>query len=168
MRYHNITNDDMLNGEGLRSVLWLAGCAHACKGCHNPITWSLEGGLDFDEDAKQELIASLDHDYIQGVTLSGGDPLHPENRKDVETLVNELKTVLPDKTIWIYTGYEYGDVKGLQLLENVDVLVDGPFKEERLSPTLPWVGSDNQRVIDIQKSREQDKVILYGNYRGEV
>ena len=81
MRYHNITKEDMLNGEGLRSVLWLAGCTHHCKNCQNPITWDINGGIPFDEAARQELFESLDKDYISGITFSGGDPLHPQNIK---------------------------------------------------------------------------------------
>ncbi|MDF9824658.1 anaerobic ribonucleoside-triphosphate reductase activating protein [Breznakia sp. PF5-3] len=161
MRYHNITKDDMLNGEGLRSVLWLAGCSHACKGCHNPVTWSLQGGLAFDEDAKAELFASLHHDYIDGVTLSGGDPLHPENRKDVHDLVKELKEKFPKKTIWLYTGYEYAEIVDLDLLAYIDVVVDGKFIEEQLSPNTHWVGSSNQKVIDVQASRALKQIVLY-------
>ena len=89
MRYHNITKEDMLNGEGLRSVLWLAGCTHHCKNCQNPITWDINGGIPFDEDAKQELFESLDKDYVSGITFSGGDPLHPQNRKEVFALAKE-------------------------------------------------------------------------------
>lgn len=77
MRYHNITKDDMLNGDGLRVVLWMAGCSHHCKGCHNPITWDLHGGIDFDQEAKKELFEELQKEHISGITLSGGDPLHP-------------------------------------------------------------------------------------------
>ncbi|TDW26072.1 anaerobic ribonucleoside-triphosphate reductase activating protein [Breznakia blatticola] len=159
MRYHNITKDDMLNGKGLRSVLWLAGCDHACPGCHNPITWSLQGGIVFDDDAKQELFASLDNDYIDGVTLSGGDPLNLHNRKDVTELVKELKEKFPKKSIWVYTGYLYDDVKDIELMAYIDVLVDGKFIEAQLSPTTPWVGSSNQKVIDVKATRAQEKIV---------
>lgn len=161
MRYHNITKDDMLNGKGLRSVLWLAGCAHACKGCHNPVTWSLQGGLEFDDAAKEELFESLSYDYIDGVTLSGGDPLHPANREGVEKLLKELKETYPNKTVWVYTGYEYDDISDLDLLAYVDVLIDGKFIEEQLSPSIHWVGSSNQKVIDVPASRKLDQIVLY-------
>jgi len=163
MRYHNITKDDMLNGVGLRSVLWLAGCTHACKGCHNPITWSIDGGLYFDEQAKEELFESISHDYIDGVTLSGGDPLHPQNRKDVEKLLVELKQCYPNKSVWVYTGYEYNDIAELALLDYVDVLVDGLFIEKQLSPNVHWVGSSNQKVIDVQASKKLNQIVLYNS-----
>ena len=104
MRYHNITKDDMLNGDGLRVVLWVAGCSHMCPGCHNAFTWDAEGGLPFDDAAKEEIFAELKQSYVSGITFSGGDPLFPENRKDVEQLINEIKDKFPDKTIWLYTG----------------------------------------------------------------
>ena len=101
MRYHNITKEDMLNGEGLRSVLWVAGCTHHCKNCQNPITWDINGGIPFDEDAKQELFESLDFDYVSGLTFSGGDPLHPQNREEVFKLAKEVKEKFPNKTVWV-------------------------------------------------------------------
>ena len=161
MRYHNITKDDMLNGEGLRAVLWLAGCEHACKGCHNAITWDIEGGLTFDGAAKQELFSILEKDYISGVTLSGGDPLHPKNRNDIAKLIKEIKEEYPNKTIWLYTGYRWEEIDVLPLLKNVDVLLDGQYVEELKDPKLHWVGSSNQRIIDVQKSLKDDTVILY-------
>ena len=91
MRYHNITKDDMLNGDGLRAVLWVAGCTHKCKGCHNPVTWDIEGGIPFDDAAKEELFEAIKPDYISGVTFSGGDPLHPANHVEVAVLAKEIK-----------------------------------------------------------------------------
>ena len=90
MRYHNITKDDMLNGDGLRVVLWVAGCNHNCKGCHNPVTWDIRGGIPFDQAAKEELFEELKKPYVSGVTLSGGDPLHPDNRRDIGELITDL------------------------------------------------------------------------------
>lgn len=161
MRYHNITKDDMLNGEGLRCVLWLAGCEHACPGCHNPITWDVDGGLAFDHAAKMELFALLAKDYISGVTLSGGDPLHPKNRNDVANLVKEIKENFPGKTIWLYTGYSWEDIDVFPFLKYIDVLLDGQFVEELKDVKLHWVGSSNQRVIDVQQSLKNDTVVLY-------
>ena len=100
MRYHNITKDDMLNGDGLRVVLWVAGCSHCCKDCQNPLTWDPAGGLLFDAAAKEELFEQLDKSYISGITFSGGDPLHSANRLDVHDLMKEIKEKYPDKTIW--------------------------------------------------------------------
>lgn len=103
MRYHNITTDDMLNGDGLRTVLWVAGCNHKCKGCHNPITWDVNGGIPFDDTAKTELFEKLSKDYISGITFSGGDPLHPQNRECIGSLIREVAEKFPTKTIWLYT-----------------------------------------------------------------
>jgi len=155
MRYHNITKDDMLNGDGLRVVLWVAGCSHCCKECQNPITWDPNGGLLFDEKAKQELFEALDKPYISGITLSGGDPLHSANRLDVRNLMEEIKTKFPNKTIWLYTGDSWENILHYPLLQFVDVLVDGEFKVEEKDVKLLWKGSKNQRVIDVQKSLKQ-------------
>ena len=100
MRYHNITKDDMLNGDGLRVVLWVAGCEHHCPNCQNPVTWDINGGLEFDEAAKKEIFDELEKNYVSGITFSGGDPLHTQNRKDVGALIEEIKEKFPNKTIW--------------------------------------------------------------------
>lgn len=161
MRYHNITKDDMLNGEGLRVVLWLSGCVHACPGCHNEITWDIKGGIPFGEAAKKELFDALDQSYIAGVTLSGGDPLHPENRKEVCELIQEIHTLYPTKTIWVYTGYEYDEVKDLPCFSYIDVLVDGKFIEELKDEKVRWCGSSNQKVIDVKESLKINKIVLH-------
>ena len=150
MRYHNITKDDMLNGDGLRVVLWVAGCSHCCKECQNPITWDPDGGLPFDEEAKQEIFEQLEQSYISGITFSGGDPLHSANRLDVRNLMSEIKEKYPDKTIWLYTGYEWKDVWHYPMMKYVDVVVDGEFKIDLRDTNLLWKGSSNQKVIDVQ------------------
>lgn len=150
MRYHDITKDDMLNGDGLRVVLWVSGCSHCCKECQNPMTWDPNGGLLFDDSAKQEIFEQLDKPYISGITFSGGDPLHSANRNDVEALMKEIKEKYPDKTIWLYTGDSWGNIMNYSLMQYVDVLVDGEFKIDRKDATLLWKGSSNQRVIDVQ------------------
>ncbi len=155
MRYHNITKDDMLNGDGLRVVLWVAGCSHCCKECQNPLTWDPDGGLPFDEAAKQEIFSQLEQPYISGITFSGGDPLHSANRLDVRNLMEEIKNKYPDKTIWLYTGDSWEDVLHYPMMKYVDVLVDGEFKKDLKDVKLLWKGSKNQRVIDVQKSLEQ-------------
>ncbi len=156
MRYHNITSDDMLNGDGLRVVLWLAGCNHCCKGCQNPVTWDPDGGLLFDKAAKEEIFAELDKNYISGITFSGGDPLHPANRFDVRELMREIKTRYPGKTIWLYTGDCWEDICHYPAMAYIDVLVDGEFHLEEKDAKLLWKGSRNQRVIDVQKTLEQE------------
>lgn len=161
MRYHNITKDDMLNGDGLRVVLWVAGCDHCCKDCQNPITWDPNGGLEFDQAAKDELFESLSKDYISGITFSGGDPLFYGNREEVTSLAAEIRQKFPDKTIWMYTGFVYETIADLPVLEDVDVLVDGEFIVEQKDTQLYWRGSKNQRVIDVPASKRQGKVILH-------
>lgn len=161
MRYHNITKEDMLNGDGLRVVLWLSGCLHHCKNCQNPITWDPDDGLIFDEAAKQELYEELDKDYISGITFSGGDPLYPGTREELTALIKEIRSRYPDKTIWVYTGYDWETVRGLELIPYINVLVDGRFVEELKDNNLPWKGSSNQRVIDVQMTRKLGQTVLY-------
>ena len=161
MQYHNITKDDMLNGDGLRVVLWVAGCGHACPGCHNPITWDAEGGLLFDQTAKDELFAELRKDYISGVTFSGGDPLFPGNREDIGALCREVRRRFPDKTIWLYTGYLWEACRSLEAVRLADVLVDGPFLREQAVSTLHWRGSANQRIIDVRRTLAQNQLVLH-------
>lgn len=160
MRYHNITKDDMLNGDGIRVVLWVSGCEHACKGCHNPITWDEHGGLEFDEAAKQEIFTELKHDYVSGITLSGGDPLFKLNRDDITELCTEIREKFPQKTIWLYTGYRFEEIKNLPVIKLVDVLVDGKFIEALKDVKLPWRGSENQRVIDVPKTFKLKQIVL--------
>ncbi len=164
MRYHNITKDDMLNGDGLRVVLWVAGCSHCCQDCQNPMTWDPNGGLAFDESVKQELFAELDKDYIAGITFSGGDPLHGSNRYEVKQLAREIREQYPDKTIWLYTGDEWENIKSESIMKYLDVLVDGEFEADKKDNQLHWRGSSNQRVIDVQKSLQEDKVILHDKF----
>ena len=165
MRYHNITKDDMLNGDGLRVVLWVAGCAHACPGCHNPETWEADSGIPFDQAAKDELFAELEKDYISGVTFSGGDPLFPGNRETVGALCREIRQRFPDKTIWMYTGYRWEQVSELAILDTVDVLVDGRFEQALADTALHWRGSANQRLIDVQRTRAAHEIILLDKER---
>ena len=161
MRYHNITKEDMLNGDGLRVVLWFAGCAHHCKNCQNPITWDPEGGLPFDESARQEIFEELEKDYIRGITFSGGDPLYVGTREGLFELIQEIRGRYPRKTIWLYTGYLWEEICHLELIPYLDVVVDGRFVEELKDNNLPWKGSSNQRVIDVQTTLRLGKTVLY-------
>jgi anaerobic ribonucleoside-triphosphate reductase activating protein len=161
MRYHNITKDDMLNGDGLRVVLWVAGCTHGCRECQNQSTWDPEGGIPFDEAAKEELFAALEKGYISGVTFSGGDPLHPCNKNEIENLAKEIKNRFPLKTIWLYTGDLWENIKDESIVKELDVLVDGEFQIEHKDTSLHWKGSSNQRVIDVKQSLQIGKVVLH-------
>ncbi|WP_455649776.1 anaerobic ribonucleoside-triphosphate reductase activating protein [Enterocloster citroniae] len=160
MNYHDIKKCNMLNGEGLRCVLFVSGCSHKCEGCHNPETWNPKSGILFDKKAVKEIYDELSHDYIDGLTLSGGDPLHEENLNAIYDLVRKIKEDFNNKTIWIYTGYTYENLQNdnsttgqmrKKILEQCDVLVDGRFEKDLLSEAYPYAGSTNQRIIDLQK-----------------
>ena len=180
MNYHNITYPDMNNGDGLRVVLWLSGCSHRCFNCQNPQTWDINSGIPFDESAKKELFRELDKDYISGLTLTGGDPLFESNLDGVLDLVNEIRLSFPNKSIWIYSGYQWQNIfmneedepfehekefmlmaKRQAILKQCDVMVDGRYIDSQRDITLKWRGSSNQRVISVQKSLIQNKLVLY-------
>lgn len=163
MNYHNITKDDMLNGDGLRVVLWVAGCTHHCHNCQNPITWDVTGGLPFDEAAEKELFDDLRHPHISGITFSGGDPLHPFNRDEVFRLIKKVRTELPEKTIWLYTGFLWEEIKDIPDIADIDVVCEGKFVQELLDNKKHWVGSTNQRVVDVKKSLETGEVVLHNS-----
>lgn len=166
MNYHDITKEDMNNGDGIRVVLWVAGCDHHCKGCQNKQTWDYNSGIEFDDEAKKELIEALSKPYIKGLTLSGGDPLCAADNNFFFFLC-DLKRQFPDKDIWLYSGYTIeeilkdNDVLKSNILLLCDVLVDGRYIEKKRDITLKWRGSSNQRVIDIQKTIAQKKIVLY-------
>jgi len=160
MRFHNITKDDMLNGDGLRVVLWVAGCTHCCKGCQNPITWDVEGGVLFDDDAKAEIFEQLDKSYISGITFSGGDPLHPANRATIRELAKEIKEKYPNKSLWLYTGFTWEVIAEYPIMQYLDVVVEGPFILEQRDVKLLWKGSSNQRVVDVKKTLASDNILV--------
>ena len=169
MNYHNITKNDMKNGDGLRVVLWVSGCDHHCKGCQNPVTWDPKDGLEFNLDALAEIDDEMEKDHIAGLTISGGDPFYRDNRLDVLALCRFMKDRYPDKTIWVYTGFTWEDLKTnlffpWEIMKYIDVLVDGPFEADKLDVNYPWAGSTNQRVIDVQKSLEKGAVIHYESH----
>ena len=161
MNYHNITTEDFLNGDGLRTVLWVSGCSHHCPFCQNPETHDPCSGIEFDNDAYKELVEDLSKNYISGLTLSGGDPLYEGNRETLTELVKDIKGQFPKKTIWCYTGFDYEEVKDLEIMQYIDVLVDGKFIEALKDNNLHWKGSSNQRVIDIKKTREIGNICLH-------
>lgn len=169
MKYHNITKADMLNGEGLRVVLWTSGCIHHCPACQNALTWDPEDGLPFDDDAIKEIYNELEHDWCSGLTLSGGDPLFIPNRKTIRDLVTNVKKLYKTKTIWAYTGYTWEELMEQMesdeylrdILKNIDVLLEGRFVLKLANEKLHYVGSSNQRIIDVKKSLEAKDIILY-------
>jgi anaerobic ribonucleoside-triphosphate reductase activating protein len=161
MRYHNITKDDLLNGSGIRVVLWVAGCGHHCPECHNPITHDPKGGIPFDDAAKEEIFAELRKSYVSGITFSGGDPLHPINVNEIGELVAEINAMFPNKTKWLYTGYTYEQISSLPFISMLDVVCDGRFEVDKFDPKIHWVGSSNQRVIDIKATKREGRIVLF-------
>lgn len=145
----DIKTSDINNGEGLRVSLWLAGCEHRCEGCHNPETWSRHAGKLFTEDTYNYLVDKLTHGIPRGLTITGGDPLADYNYEDTVQLIRRLKQDLPELNIWVYTGYYYDelvDLGKLDVLDYIDVLVDGRFAIDQKEDGLKWRGSSNQRI----------------------
>jgi len=161
MNYHNILHDNMINGDGLRVVLFVSGCSLHCHNCQNPQTWPEKSGIEFDEDAKQEIFDQLKKDYISGITLTGGHPLEHYNLATCTALCKEIKEKFPDKTIWLYTGYVYENVSNYEIMNYVDVCVDGPYVEKLRNIQLKWRGSSNQRVIDVPKTKQSGEIVLH-------
>lgn len=165
----------MNNGDGLRVVLWLSGCSHNCYKCQNPQTHDPNSGILFDKKAEEELFRELGKDYISGLTLTGGDPLHENNLDTVLNLVHKIRLLMPEKTIWLYSGFRYEDclikpkmceenifrALRYEIIKNVDILVDGKYIDSQRNPSKKWAGSDNQRVIDTKESLKQNKIVLY-------
>ena len=149
------------NGPGIRIVLWCQGCSLHCKGCHNSETWDPDGGEIFTFNDVADIIGWLKFPWISGLTLSGGHPLEPYNIDFCTELCKEVKVSVPDKTIWLYTGWLWEDVKHLPIMEYIDVIVDGPYIEEQRNISLPYCGSSNQRVIDVQKSLQTNSIVLF-------
>ena len=165
MNYHNIKTDDMLNGDGLRVTCWVSGCNMGCFNCYNPQTWDFDSGIPFTEETMQEILYDLSKPYIKGCTLSGGHPLDPHNAPKVLEIVKRVKMVFPNKDIWIYSGYEWENIIKdetlREILKYTDVLVDGAYVDELRDISLPFRGSSNQKIIDVQKSLVENKVILW-------
>ena len=151
----------MLNGDGLRVVLWVAGCNHCCKGCHNPVTWDPNGGLEFDDASKKEIFDELEKSYISGITFSGGGPFHIRNGYEMTELAKEIKEKFPKKTVWLYTGALWEETKRMELINYVDVLVDGEFECDKKDANLHWKGSSNQRVIDVKETLKTGNIVLH-------
>lgn len=170
MNYGNIKKVDIADGVGVRVSLFVSGCTHHCKGCFNEETWDFNFGKKYTSETTEEILRAMDHEFISGLTLLGGEPMEPCNQRELIGLVREVRKRFPDKNIWCYTGYcferdllsnstvrcEVTD----ELLRNIDILVDGEFILERKSVTLKFRGSDNQRIILCKKSVEAGETIL--------
>lgn len=171
MNYISINKCDVANGSGIRCTVFVAGCDHHCPGCHNPESWNPNAGTKFTKDTEEEIFDVLRRPHIKGLTLSGGDPLHPQNRDELVSLVKKVKTELPEKDIWIWTGYEFEEIKDTELIKYCDVVVVGRFilEQRDISGNNVFRGSANQRVIDVQASLKSDRPIgLIGIPNNEI
>lgn len=161
MNYIKITKTDISNGIGVGVVLWVSGCRCYCKNCHNQLTWSFGAGVPFTDDTMQELLEALNKPYISRITYSGGHPLDPQNVDMVTQIARTVRQQFPNKLQWLYTGYRWEDVKKLEVIQYLDVLVDGRYEETQRDISLAFCGSRNQRVINVQESIKQGMIILY-------
>ena len=162
MRYNKIRKMDISNGPGVRVSIFMQGCTFNCKECFNPETHDFEGGKEFNEETIDRVIELCNNENISGLSVLGGEPLHPKNVEGTTKLVKAFKEKLPDKSVWIWSGFSFdGELKDKEVLKYTDVLVDGRYIDELRNPTLKWRGSENQRVIDVQKSLNNSDIIFY-------
>lgn len=171
MHYGNIKQYDIADGEGVRTTLFVSGCTNCCKGCFQPETWDFRFGKPYTEETENRIMEMLADENIQGLTLLGGEPFEPENQRVLINLLRRVRKELPQKDIWSYTGfvYERDLLEGCrkhtevtdEMLSLIDILVDGPFVEEKKNISLMFRGSENQRVIDMKQTRELGHVVLY-------
>ena len=170
MNYGTIKFCDIANGIGIRTVLFVSGCTHHCKGCFQPETWDFAYGRPYTEATERQILDSLAPSYIHGLTLLGGEPMEPDNQRALLPLLRRIKVEYPQKTVWCYSGYTYEELTGVsrarcevtdEMLSLIDVLVDGEFVLERKNISLRFRGSENQRLIDLAKTREQGSIVLW-------
>lgn len=176
MNYAEIKNCDIANGPGVRVSLFVSGCTHHCKGCFNQVAWDFDYGQPFTQQTVNEILDMLKPDYIRGLTLLGGEPFEPQNQGPIVELLRQIKEKMPEKSIWAFSGYlldrdilsgRLGDWETTrEYLSYLDVLVDGPFVEEKKNLTLRFRGSENQRVIDVPASLAQDRIVLWQDWQG--
>ena len=167
MKYANIKKHDIANGPGIRVSLFVSGCNHHCKGCFNNIAWDFNYGNDFTNETISEIITALDKSYINGLSLLGGEPLEELNQPSILKLIKITKEKLPNKTIWLYSGFTYEEITKMKnkeikdIIKNIDVLVDGKFEIDLYDPKIFFRGSYNQRIIDMKKTLSQKQIILH-------
>jgi anaerobic ribonucleoside-triphosphate reductase activating protein len=160
MNYSSIRQLDIANGPGCRVSIFVSGCEHRCKNCFNPETWNFNYGKAFTDQTMEALLELLKPEHISGLSILGGEPLHPQNREGVLDLVRKVKSVYPSKSIWIWTGYLWEEVSTFLIGSGIDVVVDGKFVEELKDLRLKYRGSSNQRVIDVWKSSLTGPLLL--------
>ena len=160
MRYNLIRKMDISNGPGVRVSIFMQGCQFHCKNCFNPETWDFNGGEEFTDDTIKKVLDLCDKSEVKGLSILGGEPMHPVNIEGTTKLAKAFKEKFPEKDIWAWSGFRYEDLKDKEVLKYIDVLVDGTYKDELHDPTLKWKGSSNQRVVDIKKSLESQELEL--------
>ena len=171
MNYGEIKKNDIANGLGVRTTIFVSGCTHHCKGCFQPQTWNFDFGKPYTKEVEDDIIASLSPYYIAGLTLLGGEPMEPANQASLLTLLRRIRAEKPAKNVWCYSGYTFEELTGKtpsrarcehtdEMLSLIDVLVDGEFKEELKDIRLRFRGSSNQRVIDLAKTLESGEIVL--------
>ena len=173
MNYAAIKKSDIANGEGIRTTVFVSGCRNRCKNCFQPETWSFDYGSPFTDEVMEDIFKTFENPVVRGLTILGGEPMEPENQRGLLPFLKEFKRRYPNKTVWLYTGNLYetliGDVGSHpkciditgELLSLVDILVDGPFIEEKKRLGLRFRGSANQRIIDMNRTREAERIIIW-------
>ena len=160
MKYNLIRKMDISNGPGVRVSVFMQGCAFHCKNCFNKETWDFEAGKEFNQNTIDEVLNLCKEDYIKGLSILGGEPMHPKNIEGTTKLAKAFKEKYPDKNVWVWSGFKFEeDLKDKEVLNYIDVLVDGKYEDELHDFTLKWRGSSNQRVIDVKESLKEHKVI---------
>ena len=175
MNYSDIKECDVANGVGVRTSLFVSGCRHHCADCFNPETWDFNAGKAFGPEAQEQILHSLEPDYVQGLSVLGGEPLEPQNQTTLAPFLEHVRAELPCKSIWLWTGFVWEDLVGGtsrahtaelgRILDCLDVLVDGPFVLERKDLLLRFRGSSNQRIIDVAASRAAGQVVEWQDER---
>ena len=177
MYYGAIKKSDIANGEGIRTSLFVSGCRNKCKNCFNPETWSFTYGEPFTERTEEEILATFRSPFVAGLTILGGEPMEPENQRDLIGFVRRFKELYPNKTLWVYTGNLYEELTAgvgnheksidvtQELLSYIDILVDGRYVEEQKSLGIRFRGSTNQRIIDMKKTRECKSIVIWDGCR---
>lgn len=160
MKYRKIRKMDIADGPGVRVSIFFQGCDFHCKNCFNPETWSWNCGEEFNDEVIEKILDLAKFDYITGLSILGGEPMHPNNIMGTLKLAKAFKTRYPQKTIWAWSGYKYEDILKPEVLKYLDVLVDGQYIDSKRDPRLKWCGSTNQRVIDVAKSLKENKIVI--------